>query len=770
MRILLPVFLGALLSACGGGSGDSSPPPAPTPPPAPPPVATTITLSSPTLRTHAGGSAIPLSATLSNGATVRWQLAAGAPGALSADTGGTVRYLPPAGALSAPAAVTVSASGDGASAALTLAVTPAPGAAGVFTMPWRASTGPTMHAPHLAATDYAGNTYVVSYVEAAPLRRGAPHLYKIAPDNTVTTLIGADTWFGQPIAEQSLRRLYFITGFAADSAGNLYFTAGDAINRPLVPGQQVDAGPAILKVTPQGVMSELAGTSGPQVGAMTDGAGSAARFLIPRIVDADFDNLYVLDNEGATVRKVSLTGVVTTIPALPANLRADQDGNTYAYDPATTKLKRTAPGGATSLVTNLPYCSEVTPVAPRGCLPSSAYALLPAGGSTYIVISNGYPQRLVLPTPDAPPVSTLTLSSPTLRTVAGGAPVPLSANLSGAGPVTWQLADGALGTLSATSGATVDYLPPAGVTVPGAPVTVIASADGVRATLTLAITAEARPAGVFEMPWRNSSEPTLHRPFRIATDIAGNTYVLSYAAVSPSRRGAPHLYRIAPDNTVTVLIDDATWFGVRVSPENANTGNAARLAWVSGLAADKDGNLYFSVQPGGVTLTPGQQTANGPVILKVAPGGAMWELAGSTETQTATMTDGVGAAARFVNPAIVGADFDGNIYLHDGAGAGTTVRKVTADGLVSTPAALPKGILADKDGATYAFDTASARLARTAANGATALVTNVAYCADGTPIPPLACLGSMGYDLVPSTAVSYIVFDGVSLRRLVLAQ
>jgi hypothetical protein len=83
--------------------------------------AVTLTLSSPTLHTLAGGSPIPISAKLSDGGTVRWQLAAGAPGSLSADSGDSVSYQPPSSALAAGTRVTVTASGSGASAALTLA-------------------------------------------------------------------------------------------------------------------------------------------------------------------------------------------------------------------------------------------------------------------------------------------------------------------------------------------------------------------------------------------------------------------------------------------------------------------------------------------------------------------------------------------------------------------------------------------------------------------------------------------------------------------------
>lgn len=42
-----------------------------------------------------GGSAISITAALSSAGTVRWQLAPGAPGSLSADSGNSVSYQPP---------------------------------------------------------------------------------------------------------------------------------------------------------------------------------------------------------------------------------------------------------------------------------------------------------------------------------------------------------------------------------------------------------------------------------------------------------------------------------------------------------------------------------------------------------------------------------------------------------------------------------------------------------------------------------------------------
>jgi hypothetical protein len=398
MRALSSLVLCTLLTACGGGGStpDSiadtptgSVPSAPAPAPAPAP---TLTLSSTSLRTIAGGSAIPLTATLSSGGTVHWTLAAGMPGTLSADSGGTVRYQPPAAGLAAPTAVTVTASGDGASATLTLAVTPDPGTPGLYQMSWRNETDPTMLRPVALAADLAGNTYVLVQTDASPSRMGPPLLVKIAPDGSLTTLIGpmngVAAWFGQPDANNNVDRLTFTRGFRVDRAGNLYFATVYGL-----------AGSAqIRKITPAGVMSVLAGSDDAQGGTVTDGAGSAARFASPQIVGIDYDdNIYVLDKDD-TPRKVTPAGVVTTLSALPAGLNADMNGTTYSYDTTTFKLMRTGPDGVASVDTSAPYCTSFVPDAPRACLTPPMYNITPAGGASYVMLNgNGAIRRLVLP-------------------------------------------------------------------------------------------------------------------------------------------------------------------------------------------------------------------------------------------------------------------------------------------------------------------------------------------------------------------------------------
>jgi hypothetical protein len=74
---------------------------------------------------------------------------------------------------------------------------------------------------------------------------------------------------------------------------------------------------AIRKITPAGVVSTLAG-GGPSNPGLSDGTGSAARFAgTTDLALGPAGSLYVLDQSFAAVRRVSASGVVTTLAADP---------------------------------------------------------------------------------------------------------------------------------------------------------------------------------------------------------------------------------------------------------------------------------------------------------------------------------------------------------------------------------------------------------------------------------------------------------------------
>ncbi len=89
----------------------------------------------------------------------------------------------------------------------------------------------------------------------------------------------------------------FPTGLAIDRFDNIY--VADTNNH------------AIRKITPQGVVTTLAGTGTP---GSANGAGTQASFTYPSGLSVDFyGNIYVTEFQGHRVRKIDTSGVVTSV-------------------------------------------------------------------------------------------------------------------------------------------------------------------------------------------------------------------------------------------------------------------------------------------------------------------------------------------------------------------------------------------------------------------------------------------------------------------------
>lgn len=115
---------------------------------------------------------------------------------------------------------------------------------------------------------------------------------------SVTTLAGTAGTAGTADATGAAARFRFPLGVAADSTGAIYIA--DTDNH------------TVRKVTSAGVVTTLAGTAGSS--GTADGTGAAARFNKPASVAVDASgNVYVADTLNHTIRKVTSTGVVTTI-------------------------------------------------------------------------------------------------------------------------------------------------------------------------------------------------------------------------------------------------------------------------------------------------------------------------------------------------------------------------------------------------------------------------------------------------------------------------
>lgn len=95
-----------------------------------------------------------------------------------------------------------------------------------------------------------------------------------------------------------------------------------------------ELGNYIRKITPMGVVTTFAGNGGQ---AQVDGTGPDASFYLPMAIDSDpSGNLFVAEYEGNAIRKVSNTGVVSTVTnfstmyiGAPSAVAVDNTGNAY---------------------------------------------------------------------------------------------------------------------------------------------------------------------------------------------------------------------------------------------------------------------------------------------------------------------------------------------------------------------------------------------------------------------------------------------------------
>ncbi len=145
--------------------------------------------------------------------------------------------------------------------------------------------------------------------------------------------------------------LVYPVAIARDHSGNL-FVADTSAN-------------VIRMVTPGGAVTVFAGTAGNAGSA--DGTGSAARFNQPGGLALDATgNLFVADTGNATIRKITPTGVVTTLAGdttargnvdgtgsaarfnHPIGLAVDSVGNLYVADTFTDTVRKITPAGAVS--------------------------------------------------------------------------------------------------------------------------------------------------------------------------------------------------------------------------------------------------------------------------------------------------------------------------------------------------------------------------------------------------------------------------------------
>ncbi|MEI7773194.1 MAG: autotransporter-associated beta strand repeat-containing protein, partial [Verrucomicrobiota bacterium] len=181
--------------------------------------------------------------------------------------------------------------------------------------------------------------------------RGNHTIRKVTPAGVVTTIAGAVGQIGSTNGSASAARFNYPWGIAYAPNGNLYITD--------------QGGNLIRMLTPDGIVSTVAGTG---VAGGADGAGNVATFSGPIGITADPDgNLIVADSGGHTIRRITTTGVVSTIGGAygafattdgagtaarfkaPQFMAFDQNGALYVADRSNYTIRKGVPTIATNL-------------------------------------------------------------------------------------------------------------------------------------------------------------------------------------------------------------------------------------------------------------------------------------------------------------------------------------------------------------------------------------------------------------------------------------
>lgn len=201
--------------------------------------------------------------------------------------------------------------------------------------------------PRAVATDAEGNLYI------ADMRNRV--IRKVSGNGTVSTVAGNGTagneGAGGPATKAQIAQP---TGMTIDNEGNVYIADYNSS--------------VIKKVTTSGIMTIFAGTG--TEGFSGDGGPAAqAKLYRPTAVAVDKDgNVFISDASNKVIRKVSKSGVISTVAGVPgragyagdggaatkalltqpAGIAVDNSGNLYIADPSNSVIRKVNPAGIIS--------------------------------------------------------------------------------------------------------------------------------------------------------------------------------------------------------------------------------------------------------------------------------------------------------------------------------------------------------------------------------------------------------------------------------------
>jgi sugar lactone lactonase YvrE len=476
------------------------------------------------------------------------------------------------------------------------------------------------NSPEALVVDPAGNV-IVSDTYNHTIR-------VVSPQGMVSTLAGTPGVAGGGDGPAATATFNYPSGLALDAQGNLY--VADSGNH------------VIRKITPAGVVSTEVGIMGTP--GFSDGSVTAARFRNPTgIAFDDLGNMYVSDSSNYTLRKITVSGQVSTLAgvpgfqgskdgsggtaqfAYPKGVAVDLGGNLYVADTSSQLIRKVTPGGLVSSLAGSPeQFGSIEGTGDQARFHSPTGLTVDPTGNIYVADEVNRKVRLV-----SPGGTTSSLAGSGFYGHADGSA--LTATFQSP----WGIAMDGMGNLfvSDETDQTIRKISPAG------DVNTFAGSHGV--------TGFADGSG---------STARFNGPSGLAADALGNVYVADCLNHT--------IRKITSTGVVSTLAGTPGIRGYQDGP-----GSGALFNYPDGIGVDAAGNVYVA-------------DSSNSLIRKITPGGLVSTLAGYL--LWAGAQDGVGSEALFRFPQGLAVKADGTVFVADTHNQ--IIRKITPDGTVTTVA------------------------------------------------------------------------------------
>jgi len=606
--------------------------------------------------------------------------------------------------------------------------------------------------PSGVAVDNSGNVYVADATNS--------RIRKITPTGVVTTLSGSQYGFADGIGTAA--RFSSPRGVAVDASGNVYVADYDN-NR-------------IRKITAAGVVTTLAGSGRYD---FADGIGTAAQFYQPTGVAVDASgNIYVADRGNNRIRKITPTGVVTTLAGLgtqgfvdgtgtsarfynPLGVAVDTSGNVYVADTGNERIRKvnisnisgdpTGHVGTHNVVLNANdgnggSTNQSFTITVNDATAPMLSTLSPTDNATDVVtntnlvltfnenVQKGTGNILIKDASDNSTVQTIDVTTSVVSISGAVVTINPPTNLSRGKNYYIQIPATAFTDMSSNAYAGIADMTSWNFTtrlnkVPVFTSTPITSIDD-NQTYTYAITTNDGNGDAITL-----TAPTLPSWLSLTTDIIVNTLAGSgtqgFADGIGTAAQFSRPYGVAVDASGTVYVADyknqlirkitsagvvSTLAGSGTAGFADGTDTSAQFNTPTGIAVDASGTVYVA-------------DSGNNRIRKITSAGVVSTLAGSG---VASYVDDTGTAAQFNTPTGITVDASGTVYVADSGN--NRIRKITSAGVVSTLAGsgvagyvddtgtaaqfnYPAGVAVDASGVVYVADFYNNRIRKITSTG-----------------------------------------------------